>query len=54
MKRYAVLVAPAAQRQAYLIAEWWHSNRTAAPDLFANEPEAVLERLAVAPARGSN
>lgn len=53
MKRFAVIVAPSAGQQARLIAEWWRSNRLAAADLFDGELEAVLGRLAVAPATGS-
>ena len=50
MRRFEVIVAPAAAQQARVISEWWRANRAAA-DLFDEELEAILERLAVAPER---
>jgi plasmid stabilization system protein ParE len=52
MKRYEVVLAPAAHAQARKIAAWWRENRPSAPDLFDDEMEAVLERLADAPKTG--
>jgi hypothetical protein len=46
MKRYETVLAPAAQAQAHKISAWWRENRPSAPDLFDDEMEAVLERLA--------
>jgi plasmid stabilization system protein ParE len=42
MKRYEVVLAPAAQTQARKVAAWWRENR----------PAAVLDRLAEAPKTG--
>ena len=52
MKRHEVVLAPAAQAQARKIAAWWRENRPSVPDLFDDEVEAVLERLADAPKTG--
>jgi plasmid stabilization system protein ParE len=52
MKRHDVVLAPAAQTQAHKIAAWWRENRPSVPDLFDDEMEAVLERLAEAPKTG--
>jgi len=49
MKRYEVVLAPAAQTQARKGAAWWRENRPAARDLFDDEMAAVLDRLAEAP-----
>lgn len=49
MKRYEVVLAPAAQTQARKVAAWWRENRPAARDLFDDEMAAVLDRLAEAP-----
>jgi plasmid stabilization system protein ParE len=49
MRRYEVVLAPAAQTQARNVAAWWRENRPAAPDLFDDEIAAVLDRLAEAP-----
>ena len=53
MKRFAVIVAPVARRQARLVAEWWRSNRPTAADLFERELEAAIGRLTVAPGRAT-
>ena len=53
MKRYEVVLAPAAQTQARKVAAWWRENRPAARDLFDDEMAAVLERLAEAPKTAS-
>ncbi len=52
MKRYEVVLAPAAQTQARKVAAWWRENRPAARDLFDDEMAAVLDRLAEAPKTG--
>ena len=52
MKRYEVILAPAAQMQARTITGWWRENRPAARDLFDDEMAAVLNRLAEAPKTG--
>jgi plasmid stabilization system protein ParE len=52
MKRYEVVLAPAAQTQARKVAAWWRDNRPAARDLFDGEMAAVLDRLAEAPNAG--
>jgi plasmid stabilization system protein ParE len=52
MKRYEVVLAPAAQTQARKVAAWWRDNRPAARDLFDGEMAAVLDRLAEAPNTG--
>jgi plasmid stabilization system protein ParE len=52
MKRYEVVLAPAAQTQARKVAAWWQENRPAARDLFDDEMAAVLARLAEAPRTG--
>lgn len=46
---YSVVVAPSARAQASRIAEWWQSNREKAPDLFTQELEAALVRVATTP-----
>lgn len=52
MKRYEVVLAPAAQAQARKVAAWWRENRPKALDLFDEETAAVLDRLAEAPKTG--
>lgn len=52
MKRYGVVLAPAAQAQARKVAGWWRENRPKARDLFDDEMAAVLYRLAEAPKTG--
>lgn len=52
MKRYEVVLAPAAQTQARKVAAWWRENRPAARDLFDDEIAAVLDRLTEAPKTG--
>jgi plasmid stabilization system protein ParE len=52
MKRYGVVLAPAAQAQARKIAGWWRENRPSVPDLFDDEIEAMLDRLGDAPNTG--
>jgi plasmid stabilization system protein ParE len=47
-----VLLAPQAQTQVRTIDDWWRENRTAAPDLFAEELAAALSLLARAPRLG--
>lgn len=47
MKRFGVIVAPAAGQQARLISEWWRSNRLAAADLFDGEGTARVHVLSV-------
>ena len=41
MKRYEVVLAPAAQTQARKITDWWRDNRQSIPDLFTEEMDAV-------------
>jgi plasmid stabilization system protein ParE len=52
MKRYEVVLAPAAQAQVRKVAAWWREHRPAARDLFDDEIAAVLDRLAEAPKTG--
>ena len=53
MKRYEVVLAPAAQTQAHKVAAWWREHRPAASDLFDDEIAAVLDRLTEAPKTGA-
>src|SRR6266498_3744705 len=52
MKRYDVVLAPAAQAQARKVVVWWREHRPKARDLFEDEMAAVLDRLAEAPKTG--
>jgi plasmid stabilization system protein ParE len=45
-----VAVSAEAHAQIDRIDAWWRENRTAAPDLFAQELEAALRTLAETPA----
>jgi len=44
-----VLTTPEADSQICKIENWWRRNRTASPDLFADELAATFEILAHAP-----
>ena len=49
---YEVVVLPKAERQLTVVDSWWRANRLAAPDLFSNEFQRALARLAVFPDSG--
>jgi plasmid stabilization system protein ParE len=51
--RFEVVVAPTAQTHARQVSDWWSAERLGAPDLFDEELEAALERLATAPMSGA-
>jgi plasmid stabilization system protein ParE len=44
-----VLTTPEADAQIREIENWWRRNRTASPDLFADELEATFDILGHAP-----
>jgi plasmid stabilization system protein ParE len=44
--------SPEALDQALAIDSWWGVNRRAAPDLFLDELNAAIERIALAPGIG--
>ena len=44
-----VRTTPEADTQIRVIGDWWRKNRTASPDLFADEPAAAFELLGHAP-----
>jgi plasmid stabilization system protein ParE len=47
-----ILVAPAAERQIQEIDGWWRENRTASPDLFAQELAAAIALIETWPQVG--
>ena len=49
---FRVLLTPEAEEQLRATDEWWQENRTAAPDLFIDEFERVVELLREMPGLG--
>ena len=49
---FGVLLTPEAEEQLRATDEWWQENRTAAPDLFIDEFERVVELLREMPGLG--
>lgn len=47
-----VLVAVPAQEQIEAIDAWWRTNRSASPDLFAEELAAAFSTIGLAPEAG--
>lgn len=50
--KLAVVTTPEADEQIHTIDRWWRANRTAAPDLFAEELGRCFQLLARAPRLG--
>ena len=42
MTRHRVVFSRAASAQAEVIADWWQTNRTAAPELFVRELDSTV------------
>ena len=51
--RRRVEVLPRAASQIRTIAAWWVENRPTAPELFVEELDRALDRIAVTPQAGS-
>jgi plasmid stabilization system protein ParE len=49
---FAVVVSPEAEAQTNAIDSWWRENRTAAPDLFAQELSSAVATLELMPLAG--
>lgn len=52
MKRLGLRFVARARRQADEAERWWRTNRSAAPDLFVSELDAVIEHVRMPPAAG--
>jgi plasmid stabilization system protein ParE len=52
-RRWRVVFTATAVAQVEIIATWWQQERSAAPDLFATEFAAAVERLAGLPGSGA-
>ena len=48
-----VRFSPRAQRRVRVVAQWWRANRPAAPRLFDEELDALIERLKTKPDLGT-
>ncbi|MBI2567921.1 MAG: type II toxin-antitoxin system RelE/ParE family toxin [Candidatus Schekmanbacteria bacterium] len=53
MKVYRIVVARRAEAQIEAIDRWWYRNRLDAADLFLDELESPLDRLAEYPGEGT-
>jgi plasmid stabilization system protein ParE len=53
MNRFRIVITATARRQLREITGWWRENMRTEPDLFVDELEASMQRLASAPWSGS-
>ncbi len=53
MTRLRIVVTATAESQIRTIERWWATERTASPGLFADELEAVIDQIALAPLSGA-
>lgn len=49
---HRVIVSPQAEAQIHAIDVWWRTNRSASPDLFAQELAEALSTVELAPEAG--
>ena len=54
MKPYRVEFSPESVKQVEHVADWWQSNRPAAPTLFRDELAAAVRKLETTPGVGTD